>query len=281
MSAGAPVRSGPRFETAYGPVRPGEPALGEISLLPWDAEIFRFPVAFYRPAPSGISRGPAALREALQSWTSASGAELVGCRVPAEATATAANLAAAGFRFVELQLRATIPRLEAARLDARRLTVRSAEPADRARILETAESAFTFGRYHADPLFPRALAARRFRVWMERALTEPVPGTWIGVLGAPGQPAGFVHAEQEGEQADIRLLASDAANGGLAGPALLLGALHELSARGATRVTAQLSPANSAALNVYAANGFQFHRPEVILHWSRPGAPHLLAAPPA
>jgi hypothetical protein len=220
------------------------------------------------------------VREALERWTGRTGAELVGCRVPAESTASVAALAAAGFRFIELQLRATLPRLEPERLDARRLTVRTAASSDHARILEIAGSAFAFGRYHADPLFPRALAARRFRVWMERALADPSPGTWIGVVGPPGQPAGFLHAERDGETADIRLLAADPGAAGLAGPALLLGALHELASRGAARATAQLSPANSAALNVYAAQRFQFHQPEVVLHWNRPGAPHLTESPP-
>ena len=294
MTAGAPVRA--RFEPEFLPLRGEEPRWGEVAILPWDAEVFGFPVAEYRAgAGAEIARDPSMLRQELERWSARTGAELVGCRLPAESPGLLSLLTAAGFRFVELQLSATRPRLD--RLEPRRLSVRRAEPADHSRIAEIAGSAFTFGRYHADPLFPRALASRRFRIWMERALADPSPGTWIGVLGPPGEPAGFVHAEldPDKETADIRLLATESAApaaatkgaagtagplAGLAGPALLLGSLHELAAAGASRAIARLSPANSAALNVYASLGFQFHDPAVVLHWSRPGAPHLLSAPP-
>jgi len=276
VSAETGTRSAARFEASYAPLRPERLPLGEIAVLPWDGEIFGFCVADYRPGPLAAQPGgAAALRQDLEAWAHLHSAELVACRVPAEFPSTVTALVEAGFRFVDLQMRATLPRLDLRRLDPCRLSIRTAVREDHASIGEIAGRSFRFGRYHADPFFPAELAGRRFRIWIEQALARPSPGTWIGALGPPGQPVGFVHAERDGELADIRLVAADPEKAGLAGPALLIGALHVLAADGATRVTAQLSAGNSAALNMYASARFHFHQPEVVLHWSRPGAPHM------
>ena len=137
-------------------------------------------------------------------------------------------------------------------------------------------SAFTLGRYHADPRFPRALADRRYRIWVERALTEPHPGTLVLVIGSEGAPGGFLHAEIDKGVADIRLAAVEASAAGIAGPELFRGALHEFASRGATQATARISAANSAVLNIYASLGFRFDEPEIVFHWHRPNAAHLV-----
>jgi hypothetical protein len=111
---------------------------------------------------------------------------------------------------------------------------------------------------------------------MERALSAPDSGTWVGVLGSEGAAGGFLHAEISGNVADIRLAAVSPASAGIGGPELFRGALHEFSRRGATQVTARVSAANTGVMNVYAALGFRFHEPEVVLHWHRPGAGHLV-----
>jgi RimJ/RimL family protein N-acetyltransferase len=271
-----------RFETPYAALRANDPALGEIGVLPWDGEIFGFAVADYRlRSVDGLERGAAEFVDALEGWALRNAVELVACRAPADSTRASTLLEAAGFRFIELQMQATLARLDPERLSPCHLTVRAAERADHEAITTLAGSAFAHGRYHSDSLFPRSLADRRFRAWMQRAISEATPATWIGVVGPAGQPAAFLHAETESGVADIRLTAADPEKASLAGPELVLGTLHALASRGARRVTARLSAANSAAINVYASLGFRFHEPAVVLHWIRPGAPHLGAPTPA
>jgi RimJ/RimL family protein N-acetyltransferase len=270
-----------RFETAYAALRADDLSLGEVGVLPWDGEIFGFGVADYRPgSPEALERNAADFVDALESWALRNAVELVGCRVPADSTKVSTLLEAAGFRFVELQTQATLARLDPGRLSPCRLTVRAAERADHEAIVALAGSAFAHGRYHSDSLFPRSLADRRFRAWAQRAISEPNGATWIGVVGPAGQPAAFLHAEMESGVADIRLTAADPEKAGVAGPELVLGTLHALASRGTRRVTARLSAANSAAMNVYASLGFRFHDPALVLHWIRPGAPHLAAPTP-
>lgn len=271
MSAESPAGARTALTAIAHPLAADGTPFGEVRLLPWDTETFGFAVADLRLAPSATpALSGAALARELGAWSRLEDVELIGCRVPDGDTAPTRALQEAGFRFVELQLRATRPRLDTSDLERPRLTFRRAEAADRARLVEIATTAFRFGRYHADPDFPGELASRRFRHWIERALDDPSPQTRVGVVGEPGAPAGFVHTELEKGLGDVRLFASDPAAALLAGPALLNGALRDLAARGAGRVTAQISAANVAALNLYASLRFRFHDPEAVFHWSRP-----------
>lgn len=264
------------FSAGYEPLRAGRPQLGEACLLPLDSRIFRFGVADYRVAP--IDAGPPSpeeLRAELTGWARRHGVELIGCRVPASHVGRVEALQEAGFRFVELQLRATLPRLRAEALRPSRLTVRPGAPADTERIREIANSAFDFGRYHADARFPRALADLRYREWVGRALAEPSAGTRMIVVGPPERASGFLHAEVEGGRADIRLAAVAREQGGIAGPELFRGALRLLAEEGTGQATARVSAGNTPVLNVYAALGFRFHDPDIVLHWHAPESRHL------
>jgi hypothetical protein len=277
MSArpGAETPPRARFEADYSRLDPNDPGLGSIAVLPWDAEIFGFAVADYRPGdPAELASRTGPLAERLATWSRDRKVELVGCRVSATDTALTGVLESAGFRIVDLQLRATLAPLRSDDAPTR-ITVRTADPSDRSRILAIASSAFLLGRYHADPRFPRAAADRRYRIWMERALAGG-EGTWVAVAGPPGSVRGFLHAEISGSAADIRLAAVDPDGAGIAGPELFRGALHEVARLGARRVTARMSAANCAVLNVYASLGFRFDEPESVLHWHSPDASHLV-----
>lgn len=272
-------RAGDRFVADYAAL--GEdPRLGEVAILPWDAEIFGFQVADYRPGhiraadARALAERPEELARRLRAWADSEAVELVGCRI--SAGPFGAILEAAGFRFVEVQYQATIPRLRAADLRPARLTVRTAEPADHRGVSAIAGSAFALGRYHADPRFPRDLADRRYRLWVDRALAEPGPGAFVGVIGPPGSPQGFLYAEIADGAADIRL-AAVRPEAGVAGPELFRGALAALASRNVSKVTARISAVNVAVSNIYAALGFRFHDPEIVLHWHRPASSRLVS----
>jgi hypothetical protein len=276
---GPPVsREAPRFVAEYAPLSSGAPELGSVALLRWDEEVFGFRVGDYAPGDAAalVDRADE-LARSLEAWAEREGVELVGCRIGTRPAALGALVESAGFRFVEIQLRATLPRLKAPDLRSPRLTIRTAEKSDHAGIAQIAESAFTLGRYHADPRFPRALADRRYRVWIERALADPSPHAWIGVVGPPGDPRGFLQTEVPGMAADIRLAAVRGDVAGIAGPELFLGALHELARRGVGSVTARISAVNAAVWNIYASLGFRFHEPEIVYHWHRPGSSRLVS----
>lgn len=267
-----------RFETTHLPLSSRFPELGTAAVLPWDSEIFGFRVGELAPGnPRAIAGREEDLARETAAWAEREDVHLAACRVPAAPATLPALVETAGFRFVEIQLRATLPRLAASQLRATRLTVRPAEPSDGPPLVRIAGSAFMFGRYHADPRFPRELADRRYRVWIERALTKSPTG-WVAVVGPPGEPGGFLQVEiAAGGVADIRLAAVDPGAAPIAGPELFLGALHELARRGVSGVTARFSAVNTGVANIYAALGFRFHEPELVFHWHRPGSSRLVS----
>ena len=267
-----------QFGADYVPLDAEAPAWGTVALLPWDAEVFGFPVGEFRPGGAEkIGAKWPALCERLARWARQQQVEIVCCRIPASDNPLSGLLEACGFRFVEASLRATLSPLSPERLPEARVGVRPALPEDRSRLLAIAESAFDSGRYHADARLPRALANARYRFWLENALTRPGPGTRVFALGEPGRPAGFFHVEVEAGAADLRLGAVDpAGNSGIAGFALYAGVVRLLAAEGVRRASARLTATNTAVVNLYAALGFRFAEPEIVRHWHSPIATHLL-----
>ena len=270
MSTTESALSADRFAVHYEPLAGDGRDSGRIALLRWDSDIFGFAVADYEPPRSELL--PDRLGENLAAWQEKNAVALVSCRVEAVDSERAETLSTAGFRFVELQLRATLPRLRGATLRAPRVTVRAPVPEDHAPLAEIAGTAFQFGRYHADPRFPRSLADRRYRIWVEGALADRSEETRIFVVGPPGDPVGFLHVAVQKRAADLRLAGVDTANAGIAGPELFLGALGQLAAEGVERVTARLSAANTSALNLYSSMSFRFHEPQFVLHRGEPPA---------
>jgi RimJ/RimL family protein N-acetyltransferase len=221
------------FVAAYRPLSNARPALGEAALLPWDTEIFGFPVADFRTGSDSLNRVS-----------------------------------------VDFNFEVVLSRVRTAKIP--RFSCRAAEPDDFDGIYRIAGEAFQFGRYHTDPRFPRELADRRYVHWMRSALAVRPPSQEVFTVGPLGKPIGFLHAAFENDVADIRLAAVDPENDlGVAGLALYEGALRLLHERGCTRAKARISAANTAVVNVYAGLGFQFTKPEVVLHWHSPGASHL------
>jgi hypothetical protein len=263
------VESADRFAVHYEALGQDARDTGRIARLPWDSDIFGFGVADYEP-PAETTIEPVLLADRLAAWEERNAVDLVSCRISAASALLADRLSGAGFRFLELQLRATLPRLSDATLRAPRLTVRTPAPEDGPRLIEIAGTAFRFGRYHADPRFPRALADRRYQVWVEGALADRSEQTRLFVTGPVGQPVGFVHVVIAEGVADLRLAGVDPDDTGIAGPELFLGALKQLALAGVGRVTARLSAANTSAVNLYASMSFRFHEPQLVFHRGEP-----------
>ena len=269
MSRGEPVAAD-RFAPCYEALGPEAGNAGRIARLAWDSDIFGFGVADYQPPTARFDA--AQIAEELALWQEKNSVQLVSCRVDPSKASLADGLSRAGFRFVELQLRATLPRVRDISLREPRLTVRFPTPDDRQRLIDIAGTTFQFGRYHADPRFPRSLADLRYRVWIQGALSEQSENTRMFVIGPVGHPVGFLHVAVTPPVADLRLAGVDPSESGVAGPELFLGALRQLAADGIERVTARLSAANTSAINLYASMSFRFHEPEFVFHRGEPRA---------
>jgi hypothetical protein len=238
------------------------------ALVPWDSEIFGFPVASYR---TGAGEPPSlALRVQFRDWAAAHAVAVCSCAIPADDLRWKRLLPAADFQVVDFALRVTCNRLQASALPRTRVELRPAVPRDYPAIEAIAAGAFAHGRYHADPRFPANLANRRYVQWMRNALSSEAGRDRVFVAGEPGQVKAFYHVSLEGESADLRLAAiAPALQNTMTtlGFELYAAVLHLLGQSGIRRAYASVSAANTSVMNVFARLGFRFDRPELVYHW--------------
>jgi RimJ/RimL family protein N-acetyltransferase len=260
------------FQPQYGFLSAASPQWGKIALLPWDEEIFGFPVADFQLGPNPPEIQDRALFiKALEDFSARTNAQLISTHVQGDDMSTIAQLVKAGFSPVEFSLVASLSRIKPGSLPPRRLTLREALPADRAAICEIASRAFQFGRYHADPQFPRKLANDRYASWIRNALDRFDPNSFVFVLGRSGEVLGFMDVVICDGHADLRLGAVDPHNNlGFMGFSLYVETLRALLAHGVKSASAKLAAPNTAAMNIYSMLGFQFSKPEAVLHWHAP-----------
>lgn len=256
----------------------GDEPFGGVALVPWDSDIFGFPVAQYHVGSERIEESQTGVfRDRLLSWLLGNGVVLCSCAIPASNGFWKACLPLIGFQFVDLGLQVVLNSLQKARLQDARCELRPAQRDDWEAVEAIAEAAFHHGRYHADPRFPRELADRRYRRWVAKALAGVNPSERIYVMGEPGRVQGFHHLTVDGTTADLRLAAvAPEVQGTLLGFDLYLAVLRTLKNSGVRRVVSSISAANTAVMNAYSLLGFHFAEPEAIYHWHWPAA-HLRA----
>jgi ribosomal protein S18 acetylase RimI-like enzyme len=246
-----------------------------VAVLPWDADIFGFPVADLQLGDiSAIASDLQSFKRSLAAWTSGNRVELVSCYIPADQPALRALLPETGFVYVDTVLRAALV-MDGPWTPAQ---VDFAQRDDQADLERIAETAIQFGRYHADARFPRHLADRRYRIWVRNALAAQGAETAIYVIRRSGRAVAFSHVEFEEGKAHAALTAVDPGyqRGGI-GKELINMRLNDLAVRGIRETYSRISVINASILNFYAAIGFRFSMPMAVYHWHSPQASHLVS----
>ena len=142
-------------EVSAHPLDVERPEWGKVFVVPWDTEIFGFPVGTYEPGePSALQADLEALGQRLRAWTSTHRVELVSCTVPADDRIWRAVMPALGFLCVEQTLDVAY-RIQTYDAAPPSRPVRLATADDRPQIEEIAGHTFHHGRYSADPRFRR------------------------------------------------------------------------------------------------------------------------------
>src|SRR5258708_39101331 len=105
------------YVSQFEEICPGKPALGKASVLPWDAEIFGFPVGCYQ---IGVDRLDTNLEQEFSghflSWSRAHAVRMCMCAIPASNSAWKLSLPNAGFHFVDFALPVYLNGLQKPRL---------------------------------------------------------------------------------------------------------------------------------------------------------------------
>ena len=103
----------------------------------------------------------------FSSWMMHHEVSVCGCVLPAGNVFWKSFLPTLGFRFVDFAIEARLRDLSSATLPPVRAVLRNPQRGDQGAIEALAARSFAHGRYFADPLFPRDLAQRRYKRWLQ------------------------------------------------------------------------------------------------------------------
>ncbi len=254
------------FTITHDDLDPRISALGKISLIPWDSETFGFGVADYEPADDlGQSPDGSRLRTALASWAASRQARLVTTTVATNQHRLILALQKNNFSYVDMAYTLRYKDLELLDFSSSQCVLSLAAPEDQTPIAEIAGQAFSHGRYHSDPLFPKELADQRYRDWVRRAFL-PHSGQQVIVAKSGDDVQGFAVTQFTGQIGYLHLIGIAPAWGGRR-IGLLPAVLAWFSQAGMREVRSKVSAGNIGAVNAYARLGARFSGPQVILHW--------------
>ena len=130
------------FQAEYSFLSAESPGWGKIALLPWDEEIFGFPVADLQLGPD---QPPAEhlhlFKEALEKFSAKTNAQLVSAHARGDDMASMAFIEKAGFSLVDFSLLATTSRFKTALLSSSGSALRQASENDHESIFNIAGNA--------------------------------------------------------------------------------------------------------------------------------------------
>jgi RimJ/RimL family protein N-acetyltransferase len=238
-------------------------------VVPWDTEIFGFPVAqIDRLAITDDRCVDDAMRKLL-SWLDSRSVRMASCRLDSRALRESMLLEQHGFRFVEIVYS---PKLAPLRIIADTddgLVIERATGADLAAIEAIAGSAFETGRYRLDWRIDPAASDRRYRAWVRNSFAdsrqEVLKATVAGAL------AGFFIVEVRSDGSvywHLTAIAPSMQGKGL-GKRLWASMVRRHHEAGLTRIETTISAHNPPVMNIYAALGFRFGAARATFHWMR------------
>jgi GNAT superfamily N-acetyltransferase len=241
----------------------------ECSLVPWDSEIFGFPVAQISRLQLGDdARASGTLRE-FDAWCADHDVRLVSCRLDHTRLRESMALEEAGFRFVEMVHEPHLDLVDGMAAPSHVIAVEHAGQGDLTSIEEIAYSAFSTGRFLLDWRLSPELSKRRYATWVRNSLDAPQQTVLKAEL--EGDLVGFFIVEHRSDGTVYWHLTAIAPGwqGKGVGMSLWRTMLLRHRTEGATAVETTISGHNAPALNLYARLGFTFGPAKMTFHWLR------------
>jgi RimJ/RimL family protein N-acetyltransferase len=250
-----------RFESAG--------AVLEYSMVPWDSEIFGFPVAQITRLALHTGSRPAEAFEAFEAWCNERAVRLVSCRLDHLQLQESMALEDAGFRFIELVYRLRLGSFDAIAPPREAVQVSLASTSDLPAIEVIASTAFTTGRFLLDWRLPPELSNRRYATWVRNSVDAPrhsilkaeVDGQLVGFFVVEDRPDGTIYWH-------LTAIAPGWQGKGI-GSSVWRTILLRHRADGATAVETTISGHNLAVVNLYERLGFSFDSAQMTFHWLR------------
>ncbi len=236
-------------------------------IVPWDTEIFGFPVAQIK---SWDIEDFDEIDDLINEVLSTLNEEKV--RVVAAKLANEENdlplinkLLNTGFDFIEVTIE-PYAKLSQVKEHPKPIQLERANVDDKEEIKNLAREAFAKDRFHIDTRFPRDRADFRFHYWVENSFQQ---NELIYVLrGSQGEVLGFFISKKVDEQELYLSLAGvrkDLQGRGF-GYKLYAAMMSHFKSEGYTFVSSTISLYNLDVMRLYSALGFHFRNPRITLH---------------
>lgn len=241
----------------------------EGAIVPWDSEIFGFPVAQLSQVELADDALADGILGELDAWCADRDVRLVSCRLDHRKLSESMALEHHGFRFVEVVYGPRLEPLDGIAAPRHAIEVTEATPEDLGPIQDIAHAAFTTGRFLLDPRLDPELSRRRYAAWVRNSmgstaqvvLKAEVHDDLIGFFIVEARPDGTTYWH-------LTAIASAWQGQGL-GLSLWQTMLLRHRREGATAVETTISGHNIPVLNLYARLGFSIASSQMTFHWLR------------
>jgi ribosomal protein S18 acetylase RimI-like enzyme len=238
-------------------------------VVPWDGEIFRFPVAQIEHI--DIRDAAAARRDygAFKAWLVERDVRLVSCRLGHDRLRESMFLEDRGFRFVEMVYPLRLGDVHELQIPQAGIEFHPAGAADLNEMQDIAREAFGTGRLNVDPRLGPELGGRRYAAWVSNSLEHPTQRVYKAVLD--GRVAAFFVIEiLRGERVYWHLSAVAPAFQGRGVGKRAWRAMIALNQRqGARIIETVIAARNTPVVNLYVDLQFRFMPPLMTFHWWR------------
>lgn len=246
------------------------PAINLVaSLVPWDSEVFGFPVAQIHTLE--IADHDPALQdyEKFREWLDVQQIRVAACRLLHNRLQESMFLEEQGFRFIEMVLHPHLANITSLNIAEDSLTILPAQECDLPALQAIAEHAFSYERYHVDPRFDPRLGDLRYSYWVRNSLQHPRQRL-LKIQDGERLVAFFVVETRADKSVywHLTAIATEWQGQGY-GRRVWRAMLRHHCQEGFNSLTTTIAVRNILVLNLYARLGFRFLPPEMTFHWLR------------
>lgn len=241
----------------------------EIFRVPWDSEIFGYPVAQIDRIEITEQSQTALAGGQVRDWLRERGVRLASCRLPSLRLRESMALEDVGFRFVEMVYSPALVLERSWSLSDERIIIDDASPSDLPAIESIARTAFSTSRFLIDWRLEGAASHRRYQVWVRNSFVDPaqrvlkvtIDAATVGFFILEDRPDGAVYWH-------LTAIAPEWQGRGL-GRQVWTAMIARHVAAGKSRIETTISAHNTPVMNIYARLGFRFGPPQTTFHWAR------------
>ena len=239
----------------------------KAALVPWDTEIFNYPVAQIERFKILDHDQVLADYSEFESWRDDQQCRLISCRLEQDDLYESMFLEGKGFRFIETVLHPILENLSLLNISNQGLIIMPALELDLPILQKIAELAFRNERIHIDPRLDSRFGDLRYSRWVKNTLKHPKQQL-LKILDNDIIVGLFIIEVINDACVYWHLTAISPEHQGKGyGRRTWLAMLLHHKENGYISVKTTISARNIAVLNLYSSLNFRFLPPEMTFHW--------------